>query len=597
MAQWIAGISIGHNAGVCLLKDGEIVFSVEEERLSRFKHEGGPLLSMMKILDYTDKIDYLIVAGLTVGGDEVASKQHTTFEYTREPIYQGFARRLGLIKQMAKGTSTSDRHPQVINMFQNHHAQHAAIGFFNSGFESAATVVIDSCGSSVQYGNDETTDLYFEVESIFDCSYSKTMYPLYKKMGTNNGPSIYSIDKGTETIGDASGGIGKVWDCITNYCGFHYNDSGKTMGLSAFGSPNENIPPLFNGITSNKDLFLNKYFVRQGSESTVNISKQEYTFLDDVSWESELTLSQNRRDMAYAVQVETQEQALQLILKASEISGNKNVVLTGGYALNCVSNYNYLDTLNKYGINLYVEPNSSDAGTATGAALTFYYHITKNTTVRKRNDNLFLGPKYDYSFEEISEKCDGEISIVGTKDVAKLIEEGNIVSIFQGRSEAGPRALGNRSIVFNPTIVNGKDLVNRVKGREYFRPFAGSVLKEHAHEWFDMKGLEESPSMMYAVDLKEGKADLVPSICHIDNTCRIQTVTEEKNRNFYGLIEEFYKLTNVPILFNTSFNLGGEPLVETIDDALLTLANSEIEYCWMPEINSLIRLHNEGVKI
>ena len=132
--------------------------------------------------------------------------------------------------------------------------------------------------------------------------------------------------------------------------------------------------------------------------------------------------------------------------------------------------------------------------------------------------------------------------------------------------------------------------MNKVKGREYFRPFAASVMKEYAHEWFDMKGLKESPNMMYAVDVKEDKKDLIPSVLHVDDTCRIQTVTKEVNEHFYNLIEEFYKLTGIPILFNTSFNLAGEPLVETIDDALKVLNDSEMEYCFMPELNSLIRL-------
>ena len=175
------------------------------------------------------------------------------------------------------------------------------------------------------------------------------------------------------------------------------------------------------------------------------------------------------------------------------------------------------------------------------------------------------------------------------KEIAELIKDGNIVAIFQGRSENGPRALGNRSILFNPTIKNGKDIVNKVKGREYFRPFAASIMKEYAHDWFDMKGLKESPNMMYAVDVKEDKKDLIPAVLHVDDTCRIQTVKKEVNEHYYNLIEEFWKLTDIPLLFNTSFNLAGDPLVETLDDAIEVLNNSELEYCYMPELNKLIR--------
>ena len=180
---------------------------------------------------------------------------------------------------------------------------------------------------------------------------------------------------------------------------------------------------------------------------------------------------------------------------------------------------------------------------------------------------------------------------VEPENVAEIISNGNIVAIAQGRSEIGPRALGNRSILFDPRVKNGKDIVNEVKNREYFRPFAGTVLKEYARAWFDMDRLDESPFMMYAVDVLPDKIDLIPSIVHVDGTCRIQTVTSEQNKNYYNLITEFYKLTGVPILFNTSFNLAGDTMVETIDDAFYTLRNSQINYIYLPEIGKLIQIN------
>jgi carbamoyltransferase len=169
----------------------------------------------------------------------------------------------------------------------------------------------------------------------------------------------------------------------------------------------------------------------------------------------------------------------------------------------------------------------------------------------------------------------------------------NIVAVFQGRSEAGPRALGNRSILYDPRDPNGKDHVNRIKRREYFRPFAGSILHEHVHDWFDLRGMEDSPFMMYAVNCKEGIEEKIPAIIHVDGTCRIQTVTQEQNLHYYNLINTFYEKTGCPIIFNTSFNLGGEPLVETLDDAVRTLANSLIEYLYLPEYNTLIYVKNQ----
>ena len=174
------------------------------------------------------------------------------------------------------------------------------------------------------------------------------------------------------------------------------------------------------------------------------------------------------------------------------------------------------------------------------------------------------------------------------KEVAKLISERNIVTIFQGRSEAGPRALGNRSILYDPTDPNGKDFVNEVKKREWFRPFAGTVLLEKAHEYFDMAGLEESPFMMYAMNVWPEKQKQIQAITHVDGTCRIQTVTKEQNLHYYNLIQEFENITGVPILFNTSFNLAGDPLVETIEDALKTMLKSEMKYMYVPELEMLL---------
>lgn len=173
-------------------------------------------------------------------------------------------------------------------------------------------------------------------------------------------------------------------------------------------------------------------------------------------------------------------------------------------------------------------------------------------------------------------------------DVVKKLLDQNIVAIFQGKSESGARALGNRSILFDPRVHDGKRIVNIVKKREKFRPFAGSILHEHANEWFDMMGMDESPFMTYSLDCRESKQSLIPAIIHVDNTCRIQTVKKEQNFHYYNLIKTFYDETNVPIILNTSFNLAGDPMVETPEDAIETITNSDINYLYLPEISCLI---------
>jgi carbamoyltransferase len=591
--MWIAAITRGHNGGVCLLKDGEIVFSIEEERITRQKYDGGPFATMMRILDYTPKLDYLVIAHTT--HKDTAGK----IDFSGEDMYTGFARKLGLIDRKADRF----KHPQVIDMSHVHHKLHAACAFYRSGFEDAVAVIVDGAGTFIELSYQGEALTGWEVESVFDCAYPASFTTLYKHIGIKeprpgeilkNFPGDRYGEKTTHEcrIGDHAG-IVKVYEAVTEYCGFSAIEAGKTMGLFPYGEPNDKIPKLFDNTgtydSSNRNLIIPRY----PNGAIVNCNLFEY--LTDAN-SQDLTELQNRRDLAYACQTQTQEQVLQLILKAVEISGKTNVVLSGGYGLNCVANYFYLDKLNESGIKLYVEPISNDAGTAIGAAMMIHRSINNDSNIVEFTDNLYLGFEKTYSNDEIEIACavfDAELKDTDNLEIVDLLRNKNIVAVFQGRSENGPRALGNRSILFDPTIEDGKDFVNNIKHREYFRPFAGTILKEHAHEWFDLRGLDESPSMMYAVNCKPGVAEKIPSVIHVDGTCRIQTVTEKQNKHFYDLISEFYKATGTPILFNTSFNLGGDPLVETLHDALDTLARSEIEYLYLPENGKLIRILNQ----
>jgi carbamoyltransferase len=241
-------------------------------------------------------------------------------------------------------------------------------------------------------------------------------------------------------------------------------------------------------------------------------------------------------------------------------------------------------------VEFYHEPIAHDGGNVLGICQYIYRTVTGDDT-KAPLTSLYIGPDTDDRYDNID--FDGfTVEETTASDVAKLIANGNIVCLYQGRSEAGPRALGNRSILFDPTVKDGKDIVNEVKHREWFRPFAGTVLAENANDWFDFKSRKDSPFMMYAVDVLEDKRDIIPAITHVDGTCRIQTVTNEQNHHYYTLIEEFNKLKGVPILFNTSFNLAGEPLVETVKEALKTLKDSDLTYLWLPEMGKLATKKN-----
>ena len=581
MAQWIAGITRGHNGATCLLKDGEVVFYLEEERLSRKKYDGGPLAGMLKIKEYTDKIDFLVVAhtnSLELSAGKV--------DFTGDDMYTGFARKIGLIDAHWEGPN----HHQVIDLGMIHHELHAACAFYNSGFEEAACVVVDGAGTFVPLG--ET--LGFELESIFHAKYPGNIMTKYKHIGLR-GPQLtyekiqvpHSHRNRDDVLHDViftdKPGITKCYEAMTDYCGFPFIEAGKAMGLAPYGEEDPNIPPIFQGEEgrrfSNRNLFVPNY------PNGAHVDKTMFPYLNT----DNLTVKKN---LAYAVQKATQKEVLNLILKAIEITGCKNVVLAGGYGLNCVANYDYLAHLPE-GVKLYNEPISHDGGTCIGAAKLVHHEENSDHTIRKPK-TIYYGPNYFEKNGNYDIKLnDGETATDVTKaDIAKLIREQTIVAMYQGGSEGGPRALGNRSILFDPTVLDGKDIVNEVKHREWFRPFAGTILKEHAHEWFDLRGMDESPFMMYAVNCQPGVEEKIPSIIHVDGTCRIQTVTKEQNQHYYELIEEFNKLSGVPVLFNTSFNLGGDPLVETIDDALDTLRRSDIEYLYLPEINKLIKVPN-----
>lgn len=600
---WIAGIARGHNAGVCLLKDGEIVFSIEEERLSRQKYDGGPLASMVKILDYTDKLDYLVVAH-TQSLKETAPR----VDYTGDDIYTGLARKLGLINRK----DNPYEHSQVIDLSFVHHKLHAACAFYRSGFKEAVGVIVDGAGTFVPLNYGGETVVGYETETIFSCNYPADFKTLFKHLGVREGKihsinpkfdsSMYNEDGTHECHITDTAGITKVYEAVTEFCGFSSIEAGKTMGLFPYGKPNDKIPQLFMNDgkrpTSNRNAIIPNYpngafvnlFAYSELEDSENAPGQRQENVD-------LTTLPSRRDLAYACQTQTQEQVTNLIRKAVEMTGQKNVVVSGGYGLNCVANYHYLEALKDEGINLYVEPVSNDAGTAMGAALYVHRNLTQDTTVNNDiKETLYLGPKYDISMDDIkklAEEYDAEVTETTSEAVANLIADRNIVSLFQGRSENGPRALGNRSILYDPRDPDGKDFVNNVKHREYFRPFAGSVLQDDVHDWFDLRGMEESPSMMYAVNVKAGKETQIPCIIHVDGTCRIQSVTQETNPHYYELIKHFKDITQIPMVFNTSFNLGGDPLVETLEDAFETLKRSKIEYLYLPETGALVKIANE----
>lgn len=584
----IMAINPGHNGSMAFLVDGKLEVYVEEERLSRSKYDGNPYKAMIQVLE-NYHVDELLIGGT---GETDDYKEHK-IPWTGESSWAALVRKY-------------NPDAQITNIGNEHHLGHAAGAFFNSGFDEALCVVVDGAGSfhkmKVNPDDDKSPVVRgWEVESIFVASKKNGFNPVYKQYGHNEGRRI---TLGNNYTFDNTAGITKVYEAVSQYLGFGFIEAGKTMGLAPYGKYNGDLPDLYQNGRGN----LNSVIPSYPAGAILDVErypqlKEGINLENPFEWHKDPDkLPDVVADVAFQVQQMSQLYVFNLISEASKALGIKNVVLSGGYGLNCVANNSYIRAIKDrdLDINFYVDPISHDGGTSIGLAK-FAWYIKQMHMAKENEENedfmpeveslstLYLGPKYDPSTYNLDQYEDVELSDVNPADVAKMIAERNIIAMFQGRSEAGPRALGNRSILYDPTDPDGKDVVNKVKGREWFRPFAGSMMAEFASDWFNMAGLEESPHMMYALDIKEGKENEIPAIAHVDNTCRIQTVTREQNKHYYDLIDAFREIKLVPILFNTSFNLAGEPLVETIDDAIKTLRNSSINYMYLPEIGKLVK--------
>jgi len=567
MSYNILAINPGHNGSACLLVDGKIEFYIEEERISRMKYDGNPFRGMLEAIGI-QRIDELVIGG--TGQAEVHS-----LPWTGETAYGALVRKF---------------YPNVkiTYRWQDHHRGHAESAFYNSGFETAAAIIVDGAGSKIKFntGEGQRPIEAFETETIYHCTFPGKFEDVYKSVANNDTPKFSN----EQIVIDSAVTITKAYEGVSHYLGFGFIEAGKTMGLAPYGSYDENIGKLFLNDRRDKNKFIPAYPAGSYIDQERNLYLKKADESND--WHKDPSkVTDVMKNLAWHVQSETQEKVGDLIQKAVDKTGEKNIVIAGGYGLNCVANYYYLERFPD--LNIYIDPVSHDGGTSIGLAKHAWVTYCEEKEIvpdLMPLDTLYLGID---RFQEVVKANNIIYSNVGSEDttyddVAKLIAEGNIVSIFQSRSEAGPRALGNRSIVFDPRVKDGKDIVNKVKGREWFRPFAGSVLAEDAEEWFDLRGKKETPFMMYAVDVADSKLGDIPAITHVDGTCRVQTVTKLQNKHYYELIKAFKEETGVPILFNTSFNLAGEPLVETVEDALDTLFKSELKYLYLPEIGKLL---------
>jgi len=441
-------------------------------------------------------------------------------------------------------------------IFAEHHESHTASAFFPSPFENAAILTADGVGewttTSMGIGRENKIDIIYEIK--FPHS------------------------------------LGLLYSAFTYYCGFKVNRGEyKLMGAAPYGEPKY------------VDLIMNE-LIDLKEDGSFKLNMKYFGYLDNLKMtnarfnrlfgmpprKAETKMEQKYLDIARSTQVVTEEVMLRMAKRLYKETRLKNICLAGGVALNCVANGRIIRETPFE--NIFVQPAAGDAGGALGVAqFIWYQYLGNERKVDGKKDSMrasYLGPSFSNNcirdflknnqipFEELEND-----RLV--QKTAQLIAEKNVIGWFQGRMEFGPRALGSRSILGDARFPEMKDVVNRkIKFREAFRPFAPSVLREKASEYFDIKEDLESPYMLLVAPVKENKR-VIPAVTHVDYSARIQTVRCEDNPIFYDLINEYYKLTGVPVIINTSFNVRGEPIVCKPEEAYMCFMRTNIDYLVM----------------
>lgn len=519
----VLGINSAHDASACLMLDDKLTVAISEERLSRIKHYGG---FPHKAVEYC----------LRVGGlpsldsvDCIVLNEHTWTDFTLDLRNNGFQGEL------------------ITN--PSHHLLHAYYAWIASGFTDMAILVVD--GSGYSYGEYDRRK-----------SPKLGVPPPYSEM--EEAESLYVVKDGnlevvskrwalweTNTPYYRFGSLGHMFSMASQYIFGHWQHAGKTMGLAPYGDP-----------TSFSEPFL------ELSVSSMEIHTEWVTRLPQRSPEP-AHLDRVCRDLAAKVQTELERAMLHLCDHLHRETRQDRLCISGGVGLNSVANG--LILRESQFSELFVTPAAGDSGIAIGGALYGYHRLTDRTP-NWRYDNDYHGR--EYSDTEISEEIDQRKRrlIQQTVDdsaawAAQDIANGKVVGWFEGGSEFGPRALGHRSILCDPRDKGMRDRLNEiVKFREPFRPYAASVLSAHAPEYFD--NAADDPFMLIVAQVQEARQETIPSVCHVDGTCRIQSVHPDHPGRFRNLIEHFFDITGVPLVLNTSFNIRGEPIVETPGDAM-----------------------------
>ena len=545
--MYVLGISCYyHDAAACLIKNNKIIAAAEEERFTRKKHDTSfPLNAINYCLEHADitnnEIDYIGYYEKPLLKFERLLKQHVdNFPKSYWTFYKAMPSWIVDKLRIQKKIRKELKYKKDI-FYIDHHKSHAASCYLLSPFKKSAILTMDGVGefNSITLGYGSGNDIKIIKEIHFPHS------------------------------------LGLLYSTITTFLGFKANNGeGKIMGLAAYGNPDKYYHKLKklisvndNGSFSlNMDYFDFDYKLKMFSKKLVDLLGKNR--------KPNEKLRQRHMDIAATLQKITEEIVFNILNHLHKITKSINLCYSGGLALNSVLNGKII--ANTPFKKIFIQPAAGDSGSALGCAA---YVSTKMYKKRPMLENTYLGPRF--SLEEVKDILDknnmkykeiNDNEII--KKTAKLIYQNKIIAWFQGRMEFGPRALGNRSILANPCNPKMKDIINhKVKFRESFRPFAPVVCYENLKEYFE--GSYEVPYMLHVFKVKSKK---IPSVTHIDGTGRLQTVKREQNKRYYDLIKEFQKISSVPVLLNTSFNVRGEPIVCTPQNALDCFLSTGIDY-------------------
>jgi carbamoyltransferase len=583
---YILGINAyDHDVSACLLRDGEIAFAIAKERITREKHASG---------FYQEVVDYCLDAeGITLDDVDLVVRNcyvlpvedmETRLLNMELPFYLPERER----EQAATHPLFRARSDKVITI--SHHLAHAYSAFACSPFEEGAVMVVDGVGGYCEDVSEDyprsnaVSPLARESESYYKFSGSKL--EALKKVWLEPSRGFLSDEFYNMP------GLGALYSRASTYIFGDWNKCGELMGLAPYGRPNQ-IGPLLefkNGelkVPPWTDAFREPWI----SESEKGLKWEESPSMRH--WE----------DLAWRIQNDTETVLLARARWLRETTGAKNLCIAGGVALNCVANGRIAREAGFE--NVWIQPAAGDDGVAIGCA--YYGRLAVQNKPRSWTlNNAYFGRAY--SDREVDDATQRRMVRLVSKttlsddicrDVAKLLSEGKILGWFQGRSEFGPRSLGNRSIIADPRKAEMKDILNsRVKHRQPFRPFAPIVLAERAKEIFE--GDHDSPYMLLAMNVRPEWRDKIPAIVHVDGTARVQTVRQDQNERLYRLLKEFDAITGVPVLINTSFNVKGEPIVETPEDAIQCFLTTGIDYLALHDVlmekNAMHRFVNPVVQ-